>query len=91
MIFKVRTKPFDDFVIPDTRWCQAQEMYWTVLLMTLMYEHAYPYSVISQYDLNPQLKSPALTSLQTYVFMHLNHEMSGVFFWLHSVYFIIDN
>lgn len=45
-----------------------------------MYEHAYPYSVISQYDLNPQLKSRALTSLQTYVFMHLNHEMSGVFF-----------
>lgn len=43
-------------------------------MMSLVYEHAHPYSVVSQYDLNSQLNSPALTSLQTYLFMHLNYE-----------------
>lgn len=37
-------------------------------------------SVISQYDLNSQLNSPALSGLQTYLFMHLNYEMSACFF-----------
>lgn len=48
-------------------------------MMTLMYEHAYPCSLISQYDLNSQLNSPALTDLQTYLFMDLNYKMSTFF------------
>lgn len=58
--------------------------------MTLIYEQACPCSVISQYDLNSQLNCLALTGLQTYLFMHLNYEMMGVF-WFRSVYFNTDN